>query len=184
MGKFFQLSEVKVIGEQPGANIECVCHSVSKADIDSFGSFVNDPVHFQSPTGKTVGAVTGLSIMGDGSAILRAKITDAVTKTFVTEGDLTGVLLNDEGQLSLVDRCVSKAATFNLRRYSDSLAKRFTGRNVNALLPADASCRNGLSRDQNAAVYQAMLLKSRLNEISKMSGHKPRQNYNQRLTEQ
>jgi hypothetical protein len=79
---------------------------------------------------------------------------------------------------------VSKSAEFTYRRLNSSLEKRFTGRNVNALaMPADASCRNGLSREQTAAIYKAMQVKMRLNDLSKMYGRNPRQNANAKLTE-
>jgi hypothetical protein len=194
---FFKLTEVRAAGSEP-TRLICVASDVRDCDLSLLSRAMGDELHFQIPSGKVVGKCDGISVCADGQAILRASITDELTKTYCAEGDLTGVSLSAEYELAICDRPLGKADSFLFRDYTGQLAKSFKPPKPVEKMGIErygyrasqfpglgyshptAASRNGLTREEQAHVYA---VQKAATLSTKAARGRSRVNPNQRLTE-
>lgn len=181
MATAFKLTEVRVMGEQPSCDVECVAMDTRGQDLNDLHRSIGAPLRFQHADGRVVGTIKGVSLRDGGIAVLKAHVHDADTKNYCVDGVLTGIFLGPNGDFCLCDRIsVAKGQTFNIRRMSgEGLAKRFKPQPEepspaplrprpvvrydfsNATFPpvrkaANAGCRSGFTRQQTALFYRLM----------------------------
>ena len=96
----FKLIELRVTGNQPGADIECVATDTRDLDLGELWRCVGSPLRFQDTGGRVVGSVSGVRADRDG-IVLKAHVTDATTQAMLADGDLSGGRLENTGTSNL-----------------------------------------------------------------------------------